>query len=196
MAPFIRKGLLVTVAVVGMMAGTMGPATANAPGAGTFVGHEHVAQEPVLNPATMCAEYAAGTEHHLVMTGTFHGTPGVGTATYTATENYAANPEGTYEAGGCPTSPAAVDGSMVIQFGPWTCSDTSATFERRLTSVYTLQFSGTCTNSATGQSYATQVTYTGVMTPCDPIVGCPVVHPNGSTEFAQALMEGAYQQSG
>lgn len=151
------------------------------------------------NQGLLCAEFPAGTEHHLVMEGTFHGTVGIGTADYTATESYYANPEGTWSNPDC-TGPYAVPGTMTIEFGPlleppvWSCSGTGA-FERRLTSVYTLEFEGPCDGD--GQTDVdTQVTFTGAMEPCDPIVGCPVVHPDGTTEIADALMEGAYDQSG
>lgn len=200
----MKKALVAGVAVVSMVAGTAGPAAANAPGAGTFVGHEHVYEEAVLtNPATFCTKFAAGTQHHLEMQGTFHGTVGVGTATYTASQDYYANPEGTYSDPNCtvPTDLAGVPGTMTIEFGPpleppvWTCSG-SATFTRRATSVYTLEFTGSCNNTVTAndEDYGTDVTFTGAMEACAP-VGCPVVHPDGSTEDAQALMEGEYVQT-
>lgn len=131
------------------------------------------------------------------MDGTFHGSVGTGTAEYANTENYYANPSGTYSDRGC-TVEDGVTGTMTINFDPWSCSGTG-TFERRLTSVYTLDFEGTCDDSRTTtvESDTTTATFTGAMEPCDPIVGCPIVHP-GSTdpEVADALMEGTYDQSG
>ena len=190
LSPFAKKALISAVAALSIVVGMGVPANATGDGVGTFEGHEHATEaEFVPGSTNFCAKFPAGTEHHHLMEGTFHGTPGIGTARYVATADYWANPEGTWSHSGCTGTPYAVPGDMWIDFTPWTCSGTGH-FSRRLTSVYTLTFNGSCND------VPTKVTFTGIMEPCDPLVGCPVVHPGSQqTEFADALMEGAYEQT-
>lgn len=165
-----------------------GPVSADEVGAGVFRGYEYAPHSELTFFPTLCANFQPGTdprgaefplkpplEHVLDMTGMFHGAVGSGTAHYTNNANdYDANPEGTYAPGSdCLLETYAVPStSMTINFAPYACSG-DGLYERRGTSVYTLQFSGTCDNTVTGQTgIPTNVIFTGTQAPCDPENGC------------------------
>lgn len=189
----MRKALVVGVAVVGMLAGTPGPAAGDAPGAGVFVGHEYAPlDQALIMPSLLCAEFNASGDDPLTieldLTGTFHGLGvGNGTATFTGTTPYKANPEGTYAMGTDCLTPASVPGTMTLSFSDGTTTysctdDASAEYMRRGTTAITLDYSGSC------NGMATDVLFTGGQEPCPPIGGCPT-DPNASS-----LLEGDYVQ--
>jgi hypothetical protein len=212
-ASLLRKGLIVATAALGMLAGTIGPAGAAGAGLGTLVGHEHAPDSELLSTGLLCARYIPSGQYgplkeHLYTEGTYStGTGGVayvGTATadFTSTSaDYYANPLGTYSDAACSTA-YAVPGTMEIHehigVGTVDCSG-SATYQRQLTSVFTIVFTGSCTVtdalSRTG-TVSTTVTFVGAVEPCLPF-SCPaVVHPESlSVESAEALLEGAYLQT-
>ena len=189
-ASSMRKALVIGVATLSTLLSTAGPALANAPGAGVFTGSEYSPSAEFTNPGTQCVRLLASESdplvHLLAMTGSFHGSAGTGTATFTATDPYYANPEGTYEDENC-TVPGSVTGTMTIDFPTHSCSGTG-TYERRATSVYTLQFDGTCIDGT--NTYNTEVLFSGIQELCDPAGRGCVPGPD-----PDALLGGDYVQT-
>lgn len=189
-------GAKLAAVAVSLVMLSAGPVSADGVGAGVFQGYEYAPHSELTFFPTLCANFQPGTdprggarpplEHVLDMTGTFHGVVGTGTAHYTNNQNsYDANPVGTFAPGSnCLGAPYAVPGtSMTIDFDPYTCSGSSS-YTRSANSVYLLQFSGTCTNTVTGQTdIPTNVTFDGVQVPCDSENGC-ATNPAASSELA------------
>ena len=193
----MKRAVAATVALASILL-TAGPAQADAPGAGAFTGYEYPPESTLIMPSALCARFNASETdplvHELDMVGTFHGHPGTGTATVTATAPYYANPEGTHSDDSCLT-PAWVPGEMTITFtssldGTTFQCDGDGRYMRRATSVYTLEFRGECDNTGSAPDDApTYVLFEGGQEPCPPITGCPTDPEAGS------VMEGTYEQT-
>lgn len=141
--------------------------------AGTFEGTEDPPATEFTNMTTLCAEFDPdlgylkedGTRetaasgpliHDLTLTGHFKDqTATGGTAEFTRTTSYFANPEGTYADKDC-TNPTGLSGMLTVTFGSYSCTG-PATYERRGTTVYTLSFDAPCDG--------TMVQFTGDQTP-------------------------------
>ena len=191
----VRKILTGTVAGAAVVLLGAGQAYAHA-GSGTFTGYEIPPSSVTLAaPPTVCATFHASASDPLIqeisMSGTFHSVSGSGSATYTRTSNYWAGPGGTYSNASC-TTPATVRGSMTITFANWSCSDSTATYQRLNTDDYVLRFtSGVCDDTSTGaiEAVVTTAVFTGTQLLCPP-EDCSV-HPEAAT-----VMSGSYSQSG
>lgn len=189
-SPILRKALVLAVAVA-TLAASAGPAGASATTAGAFTGFEYAPAATLIMPSALCATFHASSSDPLViemdLTGTFDGDViDSGTATFTGTTQYDANPEGTYAQGSAcaPLSEASVPGTMEVSFTVGgttiTCADDgTSTYERRGTTAITLTYSGSC------GSVATDLIFTGGQEPCPP-TGCLV------DDFS-SVVEGTYE---
>lgn len=190
-----RRVAAVIAALIVLML-SAGQAQASAPGAGVANGWEYAAEETTNpNPPIICATFDPAGEfgplkiYFEMAPGTFHGVAGTGEALFTSTNApYHASPEGTYQDENC-TQPGDVPGTMTIDFDGFSCSGT-ATYERRATSAYVVDFTGSCDNGGG----ATDVLFTGAQVPC-PCPTAPNPDPIGDPYGPSSSMTGDYAQT-
>lgn len=183
-----KKVLLAGAAAAAMLAGSAGQASATTPGAGVFTGRELPPASEFTFMPTLCARFdpnlpdSGPLVHELDLTGTFHtGLPAGGMARFESNAVYFANPEGIHTDAMCLSPLGSVTGTLTITHPSFSCTG-PATYTRRATSAYELQYSAPCNG--------TTVVFTGVQEPCPPGIGCPTDPEAGS------LMQGDYAQIG
>lgn len=169
------------VLAAGLAAGAvlLSPGAANAaPVAGPFTGLEYPPTAVLYNqPSPLCATFdpllvgSSPLRHEFAIPG--------GTATFTSSARYDANPEGLYPAdSNCVGATVGVVGSLMVTAGV-TCT-IEATYTRRATSAYALTSTAPCGGS--------MVAFVGTQVPCVPFKPC-------SDPDAGASMDGVYVQS-
>lgn len=165
-------GKAIVAGVLAAGAGLFSPGAASADPVGTFTGLEYPGTDTTYPlPSPLCATYTGSFSHVLQFAG--------GTATFTSSATYDANPEGLYEAGtNCLVPSRGVPGTLSVT-GAVSCSNVDATYNRRATSAYALTSTDPCGGSL--------LEFVGVQVPCVPFAPC-------SDPDAGSSMIGVYAQ--